>query len=114
MSERLKQALKISQQIKGLRMGLGWTQSRLASEAKISAAALSKIEQGERIPTVVVLGKIASALKVKSHEITGSEPVKFSESEQFYRKYGLIEDLSEEDQEIVLGMAKRLREMTGQ
>jgi transcriptional regulator with XRE-family HTH domain len=89
----------------------------LMHEAGISGAALSKIEKGEgRIPTIVVLRKLASALAVDLTEITGEKPVKRSESENrsldFYRKFGVISELGKEDQEILLGMAERLKEMT--
>jgi len=117
MSSKTEQAQKISSNIKALRDGLGWNQARLAQEACISGAALSKIEKGEaRIPTIVVLRKLASALKVQLNEITGEESEKISEvdgrNREFYRQWDILEELAKEDQEMLKGMAERLKSIT--
>jgi len=117
MPNKNDQADIISRNIRLLREGLGWNQSKLASEAGITAAALSKIEKGDgRVPTIVVLNKIASALKVQPYEITGEEPENFSETSErnreFYRKWDILESLSPEDQELLKGMAERLKSIT--
>lgn len=117
MTSKTAQANLISQNIKRLRDNKGWNQSKLAQEAGISAAALSKIEKGEsRIPTMVVLRKLASALNVQLHEITGEEPemksVANERNRNFYRRWDILEGLSDEDQEILKGMAERLRTIT--
>lgn len=117
MSNKTEQAEKIKLNIKSLRGNLGWNQSKLASEADISGAALSKIEKDkDRIPTISVLQKLAKALKVDISEITGEHPIQRSESEErnneFYRKFGIISDLSQADQEMLLGMAERLKAVT--
>lgn len=113
MADKAHQALKISNNIKRLRSALDWNQARLAQEAGISGAALSKIEGGERVPTIVVLRKLSSALKVTLNEITGEEPTESSEtderSREFYRKWGVLDDLSKEDREILMGVAERLK-----
>ena len=117
MPSKTEQASKISSNIIRLRDGLNWNQARLAHEAGISAAALSKIEKGEsRIPTIVVLRKLASALKVQLNEITGEEPEGNSEvderNKEFYRRWDVLDKLSEEDQKILKGMAERLKDIT--
>jgi transcriptional regulator with XRE-family HTH domain len=117
MPNKIDQANIISGNIKDLRNKLGWNQSKLASEAGITAAALSKIEKGDgRVPTIVVLNKIASALKVQPYEITGEEPQKLSETSErnreFYRKWDILETLSPEDQNLLKGMAERLKNIT--
>ena len=114
MPNKIDQANIISSNIKILRGKLGWNQSKLASEAGITAAALSKIEKGDgRVPTIVVLNKIASALKVQPYEITGEEPQNLSETSErnreFYRKWDVLESLSPEDQSMLMGMAERLK-----
>ena len=117
IGDKEQQAATISSNIKRLRSSINWTQAKLADEAGITGAALSKIEQGEkRIPTIVVLRKIASALNVSVHEITGeSGDILSSEDEDtraFHRKWGMLEELSKDDQEMLIGMAERLRKMT--
>lgn len=117
MHDKEQQAAIISSNIKRLRSSINWTQAKLAAEAGITGAALSKIEQGEkRIPTIVVLRKIASALKVPVNEITGESTDNTSPEDEgnraFHRKWGMLEELSEEDQDMLIGMAERLRKMT--
>ncbi|HOP48324.1 MAG TPA: helix-turn-helix transcriptional regulator [Desulfobacteraceae bacterium] len=117
MPDKIDQAKIISRNIKELRENLGWNQSKLASEAGITAAALSKIEKDDgRVPTIVVLNKIASALKVQPYEITGEEPPNLSEASErnreFYRKWDILESLSPEDQKLLKGMAERLKTIT--
>lgn len=117
MSENTDQAQVISSNIKMLREKLGWNQSKLASEAGITAAALSKIEKGDgRFPTIVVLRKVASALKVQAYKITGEVPENLSEADErnreFYRQWDILESLSKEDQGMLKGMAERLKSIT--
>lgn len=116
MTTKAEQAKKISQNIKELRGDIGWNQAKLAAEADITAAALSKIEQGEdRVPTVVVLRKLANALGVQVHEITGEQPadpqIMDERNKHFYRKFRSLEDLDEHDQDLLLGMAERLKDI---
>jgi len=117
MANKAEQAQIISANIKELRAKLDWNQAKLAAEAKISGAALSKIEQGEqRVPTIVVLRKLANALKVEVHDITGEQTANRSEKEErnleFYRKFGVLSELGANDQERLLDMANRLKEIT--
>ena len=116
MANKTEQAQKISFNIKRLRNERDWNQARLAQEASISGAALSKIEGGERIPTIVVLRKLSAALKVPLNEITGEEAEEISEtnerSREFYRRWDLLDDLSKEDQSRLRDMAERLKEIT--
>ena len=117
MSKNIAQALIISRNIRMLRENLGWNQSKLASEAGVTAAALSMIEKGDgRVPTIVVLRKVASALKVRAYEITGEIPENLSEADErnreFYRKWDILESLSKEDQDMLIGMAERLKSIT--
>ncbi|HCG8411080.1 TPA: helix-turn-helix domain-containing protein [Vibrio parahaemolyticus] len=110
MTNKQQQAALITRNIKRMRDELGWTQAKLASEAGITAAALSKIEKGEgRIPTIVVLRKIASALNVKPYEITGEDTLEDSNDKtiEFYRRWRELDDLSEDDQEILRNMMER-------
>jgi transcriptional regulator with XRE-family HTH domain len=53
---------KAGERIKKAREDLGWTQERLATEAKISKSFLSDVERGERDISAGYLLKIANAL----------------------------------------------------
>jgi transcriptional regulator with XRE-family HTH domain len=116
MPDKAEQAQKISNNIKRLRSELDWNQAKLAQEAGISGAALSKIEGGERMPTIVVLRKLSAALKVSLHHITGEEaetaPDTDDRSREFYRRWDVLDDLSKEDQIRLRDMAERLKEIT--
>tara|TARA_R110001592_G_scaffold142385_1_gene364455 strand:- start:3127 stop:3492 length:366 start_codon:yes stop_codon:yes gene_type:complete len=117
MTKERLQADLISNNIKKLRESLGWNQSKLATTAKISGAALSVIEKGEgRIPTMIVLQKLADALKVPVSEITGEETQDRSEQDvkytEFFRKFGEIANLPKSDQEIFEKMLERLTELS--
>ena len=117
MTDKAEQADRIRNNIKQLRDGFGWNQAKLAQEAGISGAALSKIEKDEeRIPTIVVLRKLASALKVQLYEITGEQPEEISETQErnkeFYRQWDILDKLTKDDQDMLKGMAERLKEIT--
>lgn len=110
MPDKHQQAALISKNIKHMRGLLGWTQARLASEAGVTAAALSKIEKGEgRMPTIIVLRKVASALGVKPYEITGEDGPEDTGNKKiaFYRKWGDLDKLPKEDQQILRDMMER-------
>jgi len=112
MSERKEQALVISSNITRLREQFGWTQVKLANEAGITAAALSQIEKsgGGRVPTIVVLRKLASALNVKPSELTGEDESEKDPSDktvEFYRRWSKLDQLPEEDQKFLEDMMGR-------
>ena len=54
----------VGERIKERRLGLGWTQEKLATEAKISAGFLSDLERGERSVGADNLLEISHALGV--------------------------------------------------
>lgn len=118
MTTREDQARTIRHNIQRLREGLGWNQAKLAKEARITAAALSKIEKGDgRIPTIVVLRKLAGALGVAVREITGEiGELSGDESQrkyrEFHRRFAVFDDLPDADQQQLLDMAKRLKEVS--
>lgn len=113
MLSKMAQSNIISRNIKKLRNSFGWNQSKLAGEAGITTAALSKIEKGDgRVSTIIVLREIASALKVPLSAIIDEESENLSQTNErncaFYRQWGMLGSLSPEDQEILKRMAERL------
>jgi transcriptional regulator with XRE-family HTH domain len=48
--------------------GRGWTQERLAYEAKVAVATISRLERGERNASPLVAFRIAKALGVSVEE----------------------------------------------
>lgn len=104
----------IGQKVKELRLIRGFTQADLAREAKVSAAAVSLIEKGERTPSLIVTRKLSTALKVSIGELTGKEEKTSQdidiEAQVFFRNFADIADLEEKDQEIIKNLARQLKE----
>jgi transcriptional regulator with XRE-family HTH domain len=66
-----------------LRNAAGMTQARLAEITNLSVDSISRIERGERAPSLESIEKIANALKVKASELLnfeGEEIAALSES----------------------------------
>ena len=57
--------------IVALRTERGWNQARLSREARITAAAMSQIEKGDRLPTLSVAAKLAEALSISIDDLIG-------------------------------------------
>ncbi len=95
--------------IRGLRQEKGWSQAELARQADISAAAINQLEKGSRNPTIAVSGKLALALDANVSDLfsDASEAAK-GDIEKFYRKYSFLRELSEEDEKMIVGLAKKL------
>jgi len=62
--EVTKNAVKTGEVIRILRMASGFSISELAKQAAISIPLLSLIEKGERTPSMALLQKIATALRI--------------------------------------------------
>ena len=63
-----------------------------------------------------MLRKLANALSVEIHEITGEQPADGTEvsvrDKEFYRKFNVLNELDDHDQKLMLEMAERLKEIT--
>jgi len=114
MSDRAENTKIISKNIKDLRAEAGWSQAKLAKVSGVSPAAISLIENGDRIPSLVVTRKLASAFKVPEAKITGSqvEPIEQidKEAQAFFRTYGELEELDDADKEIIKGLIHSLKD----
>ena len=112
MSQSAQSKKYISIKIKALRGDSGWSQSKLAEKAGITASAVSMIESGQRAPSLVVIRKISDALKVSVSELTGESTQEETNqhAQAFFRQFGDINDLDPSDQKIILDLAKSLKE----
>lgn len=101
----------IANKIRGLREASGWNQLELSKRADITAAALSVIEKGDRIPTIPVSNKIAKALGISLAELLGEKETSQSEKQRnesaFFRRYGGIEQLGSEERKIIEALIKK-------
>jgi transcriptional regulator with XRE-family HTH domain len=112
MKDPKQNAQYISTKIKSLRDECGWNQSELAKKSGVTASAISMIESGQRVPSLVVIRKISDGLKVSVAELTGESTQEESSqnAQAFFRQFGDINELDEGDQDIILTLAKSLRE----
>jgi transcriptional regulator with XRE-family HTH domain len=114
MSEKKAKAAYIANKIKELRNSANWSQSELARQSGVTSAAISQLEKGDRIPSLVVSRKLAEALRVSVNELTGDDGPSSSEindaAQVFFREYGDISNLSKQDQEMIKVLVKRMKD----
>lgn len=82
----------LANKVRVLRNSRGWTQERLAEEIDIHSTYVSRIESGKKLPTVIIICKIAEALGVSAHELLMEE---VAVSSLDYKKQRLINILKE-------------------
>jgi len=62
----------LAKRLKELRKKAGWSQQKLAEEARLSYNTVTKIEQGAAtMPTIQTMIKIADAFKISLDELVG-------------------------------------------
>jgi transcriptional regulator with XRE-family HTH domain len=64
----------LGDRIKALRAGAGLTLEQLATRSGVSRAMLSKVERGEKSPTLSILVRIAGGFKISLSALLGAEP----------------------------------------
>lgn len=64
---------RLGERVRGLRRERGWTLERLAERSGVSRAMISKLERGEKNPTLVVAAKVAEGLGVSLSRLVGLE-----------------------------------------
>ena len=60
---------RLGKNVRRLRGAKGWSQEAFADEAGIHRTYVSDIERGARNPTITVVEKLATALKVTASEL---------------------------------------------
>ena len=64
---------RVGERVRGLRRGRGWTLEVLAERSGVSRAMISKLERGEKNPTLVIAAKVAKGLEVSLTQLVGIE-----------------------------------------
>jgi transcriptional regulator with XRE-family HTH domain len=64
---------RVGERVRGLRHERGWTLEVLAERSGVSRAMISKLERGEKNPTLVVAAKVAEGLGVSLSQLVGIE-----------------------------------------
>lgn len=65
----------ISHKMIELRKLAGWSQSELARRAGVTSPAINQIEKGDRMPSLILILKVARAFKVSLLELIGENEV---------------------------------------
>ncbi|HEP9100221.1 TPA: helix-turn-helix transcriptional regulator [Pseudomonas aeruginosa] len=65
-------ALAFGQAVRAARVAQGVAQDEFAAMAGISRSHMGKIERGEHVPTLPVILKISTALKISAAELIGA------------------------------------------
>ncbi|EYT66383.1 hypothetical protein BIU95_00180 [Curtobacterium sp. MCBA15_007] len=98
--------VNVAKRIEQHRAALGWNQRAAAGRADISQATWSRIESGEKEPTLGQLSAIAIALGVTLESLTDANPVR----ERLHHAARLNKrNLSEEDRTQLEAAQERLR-----
>jgi transcriptional regulator with XRE-family HTH domain len=63
----------IGERIRQRRVGQGWSLEMLAAQAGVSRSMLSAVERGAKVPTIVVLHRIANGLGTNMTHLLGEE-----------------------------------------
>ncbi|MFE3052296.1 multiprotein-bridging factor 1 family protein [Nocardia sp. NPDC059239] len=58
-------AYQLGEQVRSARQSLGWTQSELALKSGMKQNAISRLEAGGVVPSVVTLDRVATALQLR-------------------------------------------------
>jgi transcriptional regulator with XRE-family HTH domain len=64
---------RLGERVRALRRERGWTLELLASRSGVSRAMISKLERGEKNPTLVVAARVAEGLGVSLLQLVGIE-----------------------------------------
>jgi transcriptional regulator with XRE-family HTH domain len=73
MSKKQQQlATKLGFNLRSARDAKQWTLETLQAEANVSIATISELENGKYLPTTNTLLRLASALGVSLHDLTGA------------------------------------------
>lgn len=114
MGEEQKKLPYIATKIKELREESGWNQAALAKESGVSPAAISLIEKGERLPSMIVMRKLAQAFKVTIGELSGEQVGSAEkineEAKVFFRNWHELNELEDDDKKMIREIVNRLRE----
>ena len=66
--------MSLGENIRERREAIGWTQLRLAGEARVTTAAISYFESNQKIPNAFTFDAIAKALGVTMDELMNGRP----------------------------------------
>jgi transcriptional regulator with XRE-family HTH domain len=64
---------RLGERVRALRRERGWTLEMLAERSGVSRAMISKLERGEKSPTLVVAAKVADGLGMNLSQLVGVE-----------------------------------------
>jgi len=104
-------AFKIGGKIKRLRLERQLSQFDLAEKAGIGISYISKIEQGNRFPSLKTTIKIAKALNVELCEVFNFKGLALDRerpSKDYLELIGLLKDLPDDEIKLLLELSRKL------
>lgn len=103
----------IRTRIRELRKKKGYTQEKLAFEASLATSYVSEIERGKKIPTILTLDKIVTALNVSYAELYAFSYYHSGAQEELMAHKIAYEmrDCSPQEQEAIFGLIKQMLEL---
>lgn len=98
----------VGRRIKQLREQQGWTQSELAKKAVMSQAAISQFEEGNRLPSMQALEKIAGVFQMSVSNLLADLNQTDAEKEELIKL--LTENLRDLPKESIVAMNRLVTE----
>ena len=100
----------ISANVTKLRKFFRLSQTELAKKAGVTRAYISQIEKGIRVPGFKVIFDLSEIFDVDPEDIIGrKKPITPEKEKKFYKEFGDLDTLSDQDQEMIRYLIKRLK-----
>lgn len=106
----MKELKNLSKIIKNLRINSGMTQSEVARKIGVTSVCINKIENNINSPSLSVLYKLSQLFNLSIEKLLGQEiNIVDGFYSTFYSKFGDIDSLNKEDQNLIKKIIQRLK-----
>jgi len=102
---------KLGEIIKFRRISKGWSQSDLARAADVSQQHISRIENGENVPSVTLFYRISQVLDSDPNELLEEAGIIYNRNLKLVTDiYQIFRDLSPDERQLLADFSRLLRE----
>jgi len=102
---------KLGEIIKSRRIFKGWSQSDLAQAADVSQQHISRIENGENVPSVTLFYRISQVLESDPNELLEEAGIIYNRNLKLVADiYQIFRDLSPDERQLLADFSRLLRE----
>jgi transcriptional regulator with XRE-family HTH domain len=112
MRLKFKEQSEFGARLKKLRQARGFTQKELGERIGATQKMITHYENRVKFPPVVIIPKIAKALKISADELLGLKPCKdedLAETRKLMRRFKTVGTLSLRDQRTIFSMINSLK-----